>query len=152
MCKMIDQYSDKIKGTFSFFDRMIINGYLNPLMNEHSRPGALAQLGVLHKNYKDYFMQVTNSIIRQIEDGATELERPVIYLSSTKQKKEDVAKIVLMPGDPLRAKYIAENFLENAKLINTIRNIFGYTGTYKGKKITIFASRNGNAKYWNLLL
>ena len=67
-------------------------------------------------------------------------------------KKEDVAKIVLMPGDPLRAKYIAENFLENAKLINTIRNIFGYTGTYKGKKITIFASRNGNAKYWNLLL
>ena len=92
MCKMVDQYSDKIKGTFSFFDRMIINGYLNPLMNEHSRSDALGQLGVLYKNYKDYFMRVTNSIIKQIEDSAAKLERPVIYLSSSKQKKEDIAK------------------------------------------------------------
>lgn len=58
-------------------------------------------------------------------------------------KKEDIAKTVLMPGDPLRAKYIAENFLENAKLINSVRNIYGYTGTYKGKEITIFASGMG---------
>ena len=43
-------------------------------------------------------------------------------------KKGDIAKVVLMPGDPLRAKYIAENFLEDAKLINTVRNMFGYTG------------------------
>ena len=58
-------------------------------------------------------------------------------------KKEDIAKIVLMPGDPLRAKYIADNFLENTRLINTVRNMFGYTGTYKGKEITIFASGMG---------
>lgn len=58
-------------------------------------------------------------------------------------KKEDIAKIVLMPGDPLRAKYIAENFLQNAKLINSVRNIYGYTGTYKGKEITVFASGMG---------
>lgn len=58
-------------------------------------------------------------------------------------KKEDVAKIVLMPGDPLRAKYIAEHFLENYKLINTVRNMFGYTGLYKGKKITVMASGMG---------
>ena len=57
--------------------------------------------------------------------------------------KENIAKTVLLPGDPLRAKYIAENFLENAKLINTVRNMFGYTGTYKGKKITVFASGMG---------
>ena len=56
---------------------------------------------------------------------------------------EDIAPIVLMPGDPLRAKYIAENFLEDAKLINKTRNMFGYTGTYKGKKITVFASGMG---------
>ena len=55
----------------------------------------------------------------------------------------DIAKTVLMPGDPLRAKYIAENFLEDAKLINTVRNMYGYTGTYKGKKITVFASGMG---------
>lgn len=58
-------------------------------------------------------------------------------------KLEDISNIVLMPGDPLRAKYIAENFLNNAKLINSVRNMFGYTGTYKGKKITVFASGMG---------
>ena len=55
-------------------------------------------------------------------------------------KEGDIAKTVLMPGDPLRAKYIAENFLENAKLVNTVRNIFAYTGTYKGKQVTVFSS------------
>ena len=58
-------------------------------------------------------------------------------------KLEDISKIVLMPGDPLRAKYIADNFLENARLINSVRNMFGYTGTYKGKEITVFASGMG---------
>ena len=58
-------------------------------------------------------------------------------------KKEDLAKIVIMPGDPLRAKYIAEHFLEDAKLINSVRNMFAYTGLYKGKKITVFASGMG---------
>ena len=58
-------------------------------------------------------------------------------------KLEDIAPIVLMPGDPLRAKYIAENFLEDAKLVNQVRNMFGYTGTYKEKKVTVFASGMG---------
>ena len=58
-------------------------------------------------------------------------------------KKEDIAKIVLCPGDPLRAKYIAENFLENIRLVNSVRNMFAYTGTYKGKEITVFASGMG---------
>ncbi|HIR48524.1 MAG TPA: purine-nucleoside phosphorylase [Candidatus Faecimonas gallistercoris] len=58
-------------------------------------------------------------------------------------KLEDIAEVVLMPGDPLRAKYIAENFLEDAKLVNTVRNMFGYTGYYKGKRVTVFASGMG---------
>lgn len=58
-------------------------------------------------------------------------------------KKEDIAKTVLCPGDPLRAKYIAENFLEDPKLVNSIRNILAYTGTYKGLEITVFASGMG---------
>ncbi len=58
-------------------------------------------------------------------------------------KKEDVEKTVLMPGDPLRAKYIAENFLENARLINSVRNMLAYTGTYKGKPVTVFSSGMG---------
>ena len=58
-------------------------------------------------------------------------------------KKEDIANVVLMPGDPLRAKMIAEKYLENPRLINTVRNIFGYTGTYKGKLVTVMASGMG---------
>ena len=58
-------------------------------------------------------------------------------------KLEDIASVVLMPGDPLRAKYIADNFLQDVKLVNTVRNMFGYTGTYKGKKLTVFASGMG---------
>ena len=58
-------------------------------------------------------------------------------------QKEDIAKIVLCPGDPLRAKYIAENFLENVRLVNSVRNMLAYTGTYKGKEITVFASGMG---------
>ena len=58
-------------------------------------------------------------------------------------KDGDIAKTVLMPGDPLRAKYIAENFLENAHLVNTVRNMLAYTGTYKGKEITVFSSGMG---------
>lgn len=58
-------------------------------------------------------------------------------------EKDDVAKVVLMPGDPLRAKYIAETYLENPVLFNTVRNMFGYTGTYKGKKISVMGSGMG---------
>lgn len=56
---------------------------------------------------------------------------------------EDFAKTVLMPGDPLRAKFIAENFLENAKLVNNVRGIQGYTGTYKGSRVSVMASGMG---------
>lgn len=55
----------------------------------------------------------------------------------------DIAELVLMPGDPLRAKYIADNFLENARLVTNIRNMSGYTGEYKGTKITVMAHGMG---------
>ena len=55
----------------------------------------------------------------------------------------DFAKTVLMPGDPLRAKYIADNFLENVKCVTRVRNMFGYTGTYKGKSVSVMGSGMG---------
>lgn len=55
----------------------------------------------------------------------------------------DFAKTVLMPGDPLRAKFIAETFLENPVLVNNVRGIQGYTGTYKGTKVSVMASGMG---------
>ena len=59
------------------------------------------------------------------------------------ENKSDIAKLVLMPGDPLRAKYIAENFLENAKCVTNVRNMLGFTGTYKGVPITVMGSGMG---------
>ena len=53
------------------------------------------------------------------------------------------ARTVLMPGDPLRAKYIAENYLENAELVNNVRGVRGYTGQYKGKRVSVMASGMG---------
>lgn len=58
-------------------------------------------------------------------------------------KLGDYAPVVLMPGDPLRAKWIAETFFDNPKLVNSIRNCLGYTGTYKGKPVSVQASGMG---------
>ena len=58
-------------------------------------------------------------------------------------KAGDFAKTVLMPGDPLRAKYIAETYLENAVLVNNVRGVQGYTGYYKGKRVSVMASGMG---------
>ena len=57
--------------------------------------------------------------------------------------KEDVAKIVIMPGDPVRAKLIADNYLENVKMISNVRGMNAFTGTYKGLKISVFPSGMG---------
>ncbi len=57
--------------------------------------------------------------------------------------KKQIAKTVLMPGDPLRAKFIADNFLENVEKFNNVRNMFGFTGTYKGKQISVMGSGMG---------
>lgn len=58
-------------------------------------------------------------------------------------KLGDIAKTVLMPGDPMRAKYIAENFLEDYRLVNSVRGMYAYTGKYKGKEVTVMASGMG---------
>ena len=58
-------------------------------------------------------------------------------------KAGDFAKTVLMPGDPLRAKFIAETYLENAVLVNNVRGVQGYTGYYKGKRVSVMASGMG---------
>jgi purine-nucleoside phosphorylase len=58
-------------------------------------------------------------------------------------KPGEIAQTVLLPGDPLRAKWIAENFLENAKLYSAVRNMFGFTGTFQGKRVSVQGSGMG---------
>jgi purine-nucleoside phosphorylase len=55
----------------------------------------------------------------------------------------DIAEVVLMPGDPLRAKFIAENYLTDVKIFNSVRNMFGYTGYYNGKRVSVMGSGMG---------
>ncbi len=65
---------------------------------------------------------------------------PTVHIGA---KKEDIAETVLMPGDPLRAKFISEKFLENVVQYNTVRGMLGFTGTYKGKKVSVQGSGMG---------
>ncbi len=65
---------------------------------------------------------------------------PTPHINAT---PDDFAETVLMPGDPLRAKFIAENFLTDARLVNNVRGINGYTGTYKGHRVSVMASGMG---------
>ena len=58
-------------------------------------------------------------------------------------KKGDIAKTVLMPGDPLRAKFIAETYLENPVCFNTVRGMLGYTGTFEGRPVSVMGSGMG---------
>ena len=60
-------------------------------------------------------------------------------------KQGDIAESVLLPGDPLRAKFIAETFLENPVCYNDVRGMYGYTGTYKGKRISV----QGESRLYN---
>lgn len=67
-------------------------------------------------------------------------EYPTPHINAT---PADFAKTVLMPGDPLRARFIAENFLQNARLVNNVRGIQGYTGSYQGTPVSVMASGMG---------
>jgi len=63
--------------------------------------------------------------------------------ASIEARQGSVADVVLMPGDPLRAKFVAENYLENAECFCTVRNMLGYTGEYRGKRVSVMGSGMG---------
>ena len=71
------------------------------------------------------------------------MDKSKFYTPHIKATPEDFARTVLMPGDPLRAKFIAETFLEDAVLVNSVRGINGYTGKYKGCRVSVMASGMG---------
>ncbi|MDE6221535.1 MAG: hypothetical protein K2G51_14120 [Lachnospiraceae bacterium] len=87
MCKMINQYADKIKGQFSFFDRMIINGDFCPLLSEQTRIGCLYSMGIPLRVFTEYFKGVTDRLAEQIESCSEQLGGPVVYLAFPKNIK-----------------------------------------------------------------
>ena len=86
------------------------------------------------------FLYIRRTTVIEITDneGGVNMATP-----HNKAELGEIAKTVLMPGDPLRAKYIAEKFLKNARMVTSIRNLFGFTGTYKNHEITIMGSGMG---------
>ena len=80
--------------------------------------------------------------ILKINEGGKDMKNP-IPTPHIHAKAGDFAETVLMPGDPLRAKYIADHYLENPVLVNEVRNVLGYTGTYEGKPVSVMASGMG---------
>lgn len=83
-----------------------------------------------------------NDTIKQT-DFIKEDELMSIPTPHIEAKVDEIAKTVLMPGDPLRAKFIADNFLEDVNCFNKVRNMLGFTGTYKGKKVSVMGSGMG---------
>ena len=71
------------------------------------------------------------------------METKIFSTPHISAREDAFAKTVLMPGDPLRAKFIAETFLENAELVTSVRNVLGFTGTYKGVPVSVMASGMG---------
>lgn len=95
MNTILEQYKDKINGTFSFFDRMIIKGHIFQLFSISGRKFFLSSLNVLLKDFSSYANQVTSQIVSHTEEMSASLDRPLIYLTSAKISKEKTALDVL---------------------------------------------------------
>ena len=91
MNTILEQYKDKINGTFSFFDRMIIKGHIFQFFSLSGRKFFLSALNVLLKDFSAYANQVTSQIISHVENMASSQKRPLIYLTSSKLPKEQRA-------------------------------------------------------------
>ena len=100
MNTILEQYKDKINGTFSFFDRMIIKGHIFQLFSLSGRKFFLSALNVLLKDFSAYANQVTTQIVSHVENMASSQNRPLIYLTSSKLPKEQRALEVLQ-NDPV---------------------------------------------------
>lgn len=95
MNTILEQYKEKINGTFSFFDRIIIKGHIMQLYSLSGRKFFLSSLDVLLKDFSAYASQITDSIVSHVENMAAQQQRPLIYLTSSKISKEQSALEVL---------------------------------------------------------
>ena len=94
MSNILDQFSDKINGLFSFFDRMIITGWLRPFLAFERRANALYNLGIPLKAYKEKTIEITGSIRQTIERTANEMGRPILKHDTSKRMEEEALKVL----------------------------------------------------------
>lgn len=125
MNTILEQYKDKIKGTFSFFDRMIIKGHIFQLFSLSGRKFFLSCLDVLLKDFPAYANQVTSQIVSHVENMAASQKRPLIYLTSSKLPKEQTALDVLKK-DPVEEGLICIlSVVENCQTFQPVKQDSG---------------------------
>ena len=122
MNTILEQYKDKINGTFSFFDRIIIKGHLFSLFSQSGRKYFLSQLNVLLKDFSSYANQVSNDQVAHVEALANSEKRPLIYLTSSKMPKEQTARKVLQ-DDPVQEGLICIlSVVEGCQTLQPVKN------------------------------
>ena len=112
----------------------LVHQLLLPTTSEGRQPPIVTSMG------KQQALLPRQPTILVIQPQLIEIIMATPHIES---KKKDIAPIVLMPGDPKRAEYIAKKYLDKVKLVNQVRGMTAYTGYYKGKRITIFPSGMG---------
>lgn len=95
MNTILEQYKDKINGTFSFFDRIIIKGHILQFFSTSGKNYFLSEKNILLKDFSSYANQVTNDLVAHVENFTASQNRPLIYLTSAKTSKEQTAMTVL---------------------------------------------------------
>ena len=95
MNTILEQFQDKINGTFSFFDRMIIKGHIRQFFSTSGKGFFLSEHNVLLKDFSAYANQITTDIVSHVENMAASLKRPLVYLTSAKTSKEQTALKIL---------------------------------------------------------
>lgn len=121
MNTILEQYEDKINGTFSFFDRMIIKGHIFQLFSLSGRKFFLSSLDVLLKDFSSYANQVTSQIVAHTEEMAASLNRPLIYLTSAKLPKEKTALDVLASNPVSEGLICILSVVENCQTFQPVK-------------------------------
>ena len=121
MNTILNQFSDKINGTFSFFDRMIIKGHIFQLFSLSGRKFFLSSLNVLLKDFSAYANQVTSQIVSHVENIAASQNRPLIYLSSAKLPKEQTALEVLKNNPVTEGLICILSVVENCQTFQPVK-------------------------------
>lgn len=121
MNTILEQYKDKINGTFSFFDRMIIKGHILQLFSLSGRKFFLSVLNVLLKDFSAYANQVTSQIVSHVENMALSQNRPLIYLTSAKLPKEQTALDVLKDNPVSEGLICILSVVENCQTFQPVK-------------------------------
>ena len=125
MNTILEQFQKKINGTFAFFDRMIIKGYLFPFFSVSGRMYFLSQMNLLLKDFSAYANQMTNDLVSYVEKMAAKEGRPLVYLSSSQISKEENARKILLENPVEQGLICILSVVEGCQTLQPVKNSSG---------------------------